>query len=115
MTQQTYLSRKRTLDEAYNELKQLDPNTAFSKYYIRRLAISGAVPTIMCGRKRLIDLDALIEYLNEPHDIEFTASNSAAEPLAASAAGSTHTTFKENRSTSPVNGNTICKGIRRVI
>ena len=71
MTQETYLSRKRTLDEAYNELKQLDPNTAFSKYYIRRLAISGAVPTIMCGRKRLIDLDALIEYLNTPHDIEF--------------------------------------------
>ena len=81
MTQQTYLSRKRTLDEAYNELKQLDPNTAFSKYYIRRLAVSGAVPTIMCGRKRLIDLDALIEYLNEPHDVELTASNTAAEPL----------------------------------
>ena len=81
MSQQTYLSRKRTLDEANNELKQLDPNTAFSKYYIRRLAISGAVPTIMCGRKRLIDLDALIEYLNTPHDIEFNTSNTFTNPL----------------------------------
>lgn len=81
MTQQTYLSRKRTLDEAYNELKQLDPDTAYTKYYIRRLALSGAVPTVMCGRKRLIDLDALIEYLNTPHETEFTAANTTKRPL----------------------------------
>ena len=55
MSQQIYLSRKRTLDEAYNELKQLDPDTAYTKYYIRRLALSGAVPTVMCGRKRYTD------------------------------------------------------------
>ena len=55
----------RTLDEAYNELKQLDGNTAVSKYFIRQLALSGKIPTVMCGRKRLINLDGLIAYLND--------------------------------------------------
>ena len=59
------LARMRTLDEAYNELKQLDGNTAVSKYFIRQLALSGKIPTVMCGRKRLINLDGLIAYLND--------------------------------------------------
>ena len=63
----TYLPRMRTLDECYRKLKQLDPNTAVSKYFVRRLALSGAIPTVKCGCKRLINLDGLIAYLNEPH------------------------------------------------
>ena len=58
------LARMRTLDEAYNELKQLDGNTAVSKYFIRQLALSGKIPTVMCGRKRLLNFDGLLAYLN---------------------------------------------------
>jgi excisionase family DNA binding protein len=58
------LARMRTIDEAYSELKQLDPNTAVSKYFIRRLALSGKIPTMMCGRKRLLNFDGLLAYLN---------------------------------------------------
>ena len=58
------LSRMRTLDEAYTELRKLDPNTAVSKYFIRRLALSGKIPTVMCGRKRLLNFDGLLAYLN---------------------------------------------------
>lgn len=54
----------RTLDECYNEIKAMDDNTAISKYYIRQLALSGKIPVVMCGRKRLINLDGLIEYLS---------------------------------------------------
>ena len=54
----------RTLDECYNEIKKIDENTAISKYYIRQLAISGKIPVVMCGRKRLINLDGLINYLS---------------------------------------------------
>lgn len=60
----SHLARMRTLDECYAEIKKMDENTAISKYYIRQLAISGKVPTIMCGRKRLINLDGLIEYIS---------------------------------------------------
>lgn len=66
----------RTLDECYNEIKKIDENTAISKYYIRQLAISGKIPVVMCGRKRLINLDGLIEYLSGSG---ITASNTAAE------------------------------------
>lgn len=58
------LARMRTLDECYAEIKKIDENTAISKYCIRQLAISGKIPTVMCGRKRLINLDGLIEYIN---------------------------------------------------
>lgn len=64
------IARMRTLDECYTEIKKMDKNTAISKYYIRQLALSGKIPVVMCGRKRLINLDGLIEYL----------SSSAAEP-----------------------------------
>lgn len=64
MTQLTIQPRMRTLDECYNELVAIDPNTAVSKYFIRRLAMSGTVPCIMAGRKRLINFDKLLAYLN---------------------------------------------------
>ena len=52
------LARMRTLDECFAEIKAMDENTAISKYYIRQLALSGKIPVVMCGRKRLINLDA---------------------------------------------------------
>lgn len=60
----TQLAKMRTLDEAYAEIKRMDENTSLSKYFIRRLALSGEIPVVMCGRKRLINLDALIDYLS---------------------------------------------------
>ncbi len=66
------LARMRTLDECFAEIKALDENTAISKYYIRRLALSGKIPVVMCGRKRLINLDGLINYLSGSGD---TAAN----------------------------------------
>jgi excisionase family DNA binding protein len=62
------LARMRLLDECYAEIKALDPNTSISKHYIRQLAISGKIPVVMAGRKRLINLDGLIEYLSSPHN-----------------------------------------------
>ena len=61
------LARMRTLDECYAEIKKMDEHTAISKYYIRQLAMSGRIPVVMCGRKRLINLDGLIEYLSSPN------------------------------------------------
>ena len=60
----------RTLDECYKELKQLDSNTSVTKYFIRQLALSGAIPCIMCGAKRLINFDALISYLAKGNNYE---------------------------------------------
>lgn len=56
--------RLRTLDECYNELVAVDPRTAVKKYFIRELALSGEIPCVMSGRKRLINFDKLLEYLS---------------------------------------------------
>jgi excisionase family DNA binding protein len=58
--------RMRVLDEAYKEVLALDPQTAISKNLIRKLAIENRVSTVMVGRKRLINFDALLQYLANP-------------------------------------------------
>ena len=55
--------RTRTIDGAFEELKQIDPNTAISKHYIRQLVISNKVPSRKAGKKYLLDFDKLIAYL----------------------------------------------------
>lgn len=55
--------RLRTIPEAYLELKQEDPNTAFTMTALRRLVKTGAIPVVIIGNKRLVDLDKLPEQL----------------------------------------------------
>ena len=58
--------RMRTVKEAAQELKALDSHTAVTEYHIRRLALQGVLPTVKAGKKKLINLDLLIEYLQNP-------------------------------------------------
>ena len=62
------LPHMRTLDECFEEIKSLDPHTAISKYFIRQIVLSGKIPVKMCGAKRLINLDALIDYLSNDNE-----------------------------------------------
>ena len=45
--------------------KSLDPNTAISEAYIRRLIRDGEIPTIRNGAKILISIESIEEYLEE--------------------------------------------------
>lgn len=58
------LPRLRTLDECVALLKSLDEQTAVSKFFIRNLALNGTIPSVKSGNKRLINFDALVQYLN---------------------------------------------------
>ncbi|MBQ6153829.1 MAG: helix-turn-helix domain-containing protein [Ruminococcus sp.] len=58
--------RMRTVKEAAQELKALDSHTAVTEYHIRRLALQGVLPKVKAGKKILINLDTLIEYLQNP-------------------------------------------------
>lgn len=60
------LPRMRTVKEAYQEIKELDSNTAITPYRIRQLVKTGAVPSVEAGKKRLVNLDMLLDYLSEP-------------------------------------------------
>lgn len=73
------IPRMRTVKEAAAELKELDPHTALSEWRIRELALSGILPRVQAGKKMLINLDLLLEYLQDPTAEKFTrAQNEAA-------------------------------------
>lgn len=63
---QARIPRMRTVNEAAQELRQLDPHTAMSPYHIRRLCLDGVLPTVKAGKKILLNLDTLIEYMYDP-------------------------------------------------
>lgn len=55
--------RMRTAEGALAILKEEDPGTAVTLRFIRRLIVTGAVPCVPVGRKKLIDVDRLMDYL----------------------------------------------------
>ena len=60
------IPRMRTVKEAAQEIKQLDAHTAMTEWRIRELALSGVLPRVQTGKKLLINLDTLFEYLENP-------------------------------------------------
>lgn len=57
------LPRMRTIDAAAAWLRETDPETAFTKTALRRLVVSGQLPSVRIGTKYLLDLDTLEDYL----------------------------------------------------
>ncbi len=57
------MPRMRTIQEAAKELKKADPETAVTPYAIRQLVITGKLPFVSVGNKRLINMDTLEKYL----------------------------------------------------
>ena len=58
-------ARMRTAPEAYKLIKEADPETAVTLHYIRTIVRTGAFPCVAVGRKKLINVDRLMEYLSE--------------------------------------------------
>ncbi len=59
------VARMRTLNEAHAELMAADPGCCLTKSALRRLVVSGAVPSVKIGAKYLINFDRLQEYFEE--------------------------------------------------
>lgn len=60
------MARMRTIKDAYAAIKQSDPETCLTLYALRCKVISGEIPSVKAGRKYLINIDLLDEYLNSP-------------------------------------------------
>ena len=54
----------RTIPEAYAYLLKEDPETAITKTALRRMVVSGAIPSLKVGRKYLVPLEAIDAYLS---------------------------------------------------
>ena len=63
---QRQIPRMRTVKEAAAEIKQLDEHTAMTEWRIRELALAGVLSRVQAGKKLLINLDTLFEYLENP-------------------------------------------------
>ena len=56
----------RTIRDAAAHYRGLDPGTAITENYIRRLVVTGAVPAAKSGKKYLVSLEALDDYFQNP-------------------------------------------------
>ncbi len=75
----------RLLDEAFHEIKKLDPETAVTKNFIRQLALENRIPCTMAGRKRLINFRCAFGIHRKP-----TAGAEGTIQRDPSSAGKTH-------------------------
>lgn len=57
------LPRMRTIDQTVAWLRETDPDTAFTKTALRRLVVSGRLPSVRVGQKYLLNLDTLEDFL----------------------------------------------------
>lgn len=55
--------RMRTAPGALAIIQQEDPGTDVTLHYLRRLIKTGAIPSVPVGKKKLINVDKLIDYL----------------------------------------------------
>lgn len=60
------LPRMRMMKEAFEEIKQTDPNTALTPNALRKMVVSGDIPSIRIGSRYLINLDHLEKFLSTP-------------------------------------------------
>ena len=52
----------RLIKDAFEQLKNDDPDTDITLYALRTIVKSGLVPTVRLGRKVLINYNSLLEY-----------------------------------------------------
>lgn len=62
------LPRMRTAEGVLLQLQTDDPGTQMTLCAIRKIIRSGAVPVVPCGRKKLVDYDCFLSYLQSGHD-----------------------------------------------
>lgn len=53
----------RTIDAAWKHVKEKDPDTCLTRTALRRLVVSGTVPSTRIGKKYLVCLETLDDYL----------------------------------------------------
>lgn len=59
------MPRMRTAEKVLEEIRAVDPGTEVTLHYIRQLIRVEAVPVVACGRKKLVNVDAVMALLAE--------------------------------------------------
>ena len=62
------MPKMRTIDQAAAWMLENDPHTALTKTALRRLVVSGELPSVRVGQKYLISLEVLEGFLSGASD-----------------------------------------------
>ena len=66
----------RTINQAVEEIRRADPDTALTAWRLRRFIEEGVVKSIDAGKKHLVKMDSLINFLEHPENYSLpTKSN----------------------------------------
>ena len=60
------MPRMRTAAGVLAEIKATDPSTEITLHFIRHLIHTNQIPVVSVGRKKLVDVDAVIAHLVKP-------------------------------------------------
>ncbi len=60
------MARLRVLNDAYMYIVSEDPETDLTKHGLRRYVLEGKIPSLQNGKKRLINLDDIDNFLSTP-------------------------------------------------
>lgn len=63
------MARMRTLPQAIEELKKIDPDCAVSYTTLRRWCKSGMIAHVRSGRYFIVNLDALLDFLEVGEEV----------------------------------------------
>ena len=64
------LPKMRTATGVLAEIRAADPNTDVSLHMIRRIINSGKVPVVNAGNRKLVNVDAVLAYLEAGEDMQ---------------------------------------------
>lgn len=56
--------RMRTQSKVMDYIREQDPDTEITPWALRNMVLTGKIPSVEVGKKRLIDLDTLEDYLS---------------------------------------------------
>ena len=57
------MPRMRTASGVLAAIKEQDPGTEITLFFIRKIINSGTIPVVNAGTKKLVDVDRVIEYI----------------------------------------------------
>ena len=63
------MQRMRTIKQAMEHVRSVDPETALTEYALRRMVTSKVIPSTRIGTKYLLSLDILDEFLKSAEDV----------------------------------------------
>ena len=65
--------KMRTISEAMKWLRESDPETAFTENALRQMIVAGQFPSVRIGKKYLVNLEVLSDFLRGSTPVETEA------------------------------------------